>query len=273
MRDRGDRLFYLSAGPLAAIALGVALMPMRETTTASNLSFAFMALTLIAAELGGKGPALGTAVVSALSLDFFLTEPYLHLAIADKQDVAAFVGLAVCGLLVASLAARRNARIASLAEAWKHRELLHAVLRGWHPALPLAPQLDRVLRAACDVLPLEAAVVRDADGAVVAASSEEAARRPLPPYTLDPETAAPPGPRTPWTAPFPDEGGRLPLEAGSHPRAWLEVWGDGTAAGLESRRAMADVARVVAVLLGAGRARGAAAPARTATADGGAVRD
>jgi hypothetical protein len=266
MRDRADTLFYLSAGPLAAIALGVALMPLREVTPAANLSFAFMALTLIAAELGGRGPALGTAVVSALSLDFFLTEPYLHLAIADKQDVAAFVGLAVCGLLTASLAARRNARIASLAAAWTHRELLHAILRGWHPALPLAPQLDRVLRAACDVLPLEAAVVRDADGTVVAASSGEAARWAVPRSTLDPETVAWPGSSTPWPAPFPDEGGRIALEAAGQPRAWLDVWGEGTAAGLESRRAVADLAQLVAVLLAAGRARGAAPAARAPAA-------
>jgi hypothetical protein len=232
-----------------------------------------MALTLIAAELGGKGPALGTAVVSALSLDFFLTEPYLHLAIADKEDMAAFVGLAVCGLLVASLAARRNARLASLAVASRHRELLHAILGGWHPALPLGPQLDRVLRAACDVLPLEAAVVRDADGVALARSSDEAAGRPVPPSTLDPETVASPGSRAPWAEPFPDEGGRIPLPAASHPPAWLDVWGDGTAAGLESRRSMADVARLVAILLGAGRARGAAAPARPAAAERGAARD
>ena len=38
-------------------------------------------------------------MVSALSLDFFLTQPYLHLAIADKHDLIASLGLAGCGLL------------------------------------------------------------------------------------------------------------------------------------------------------------------------------
>ena len=33
-------------------------------------------------------------MASALSLDFFLTEPYLRLEIADKHDLIAFFGLA-----------------------------------------------------------------------------------------------------------------------------------------------------------------------------------
>ena len=106
--DRGERLFYLAAGPLAAILLGVSLIPLRGVTTASNFTFGFMALTIVVAEFGGRGPAVATALTSALSLDFFLTEPYLRLTIADKHDFIAFVGLAACGLIAAALAARRR---------------------------------------------------------------------------------------------------------------------------------------------------------------------
>ena len=62
----------------------------------------------MAAEFGGRGPAVATAVVSALSLDFFLTQPYLHLAIADKHDLIATLGMAGCGLLVATFASSRG---------------------------------------------------------------------------------------------------------------------------------------------------------------------
>ena len=37
-----DSLAYVGAGPLLAILLGIALIPFRESTTASNLSFAFL---------------------------------------------------------------------------------------------------------------------------------------------------------------------------------------------------------------------------------------
>ncbi len=45
-------------------------------------------------------------MASTLSLDFFLTQPYLRLEIEGKHDIIAFVGLAGCGLLAAALASR-----------------------------------------------------------------------------------------------------------------------------------------------------------------------
>jgi K+-sensing histidine kinase KdpD len=103
-----DKLIYLGAGPIAAILLGMALVPARSFTTASNFTFLFLALTILVGEFGGRAAAFATAVASALSLDFFLTEPYLHLSIDSKHDVIACLGLAGCGLLAASLAAGRR---------------------------------------------------------------------------------------------------------------------------------------------------------------------
>jgi K+-sensing histidine kinase KdpD len=108
MDDDADRLFYLGVGPLAAVLLGVLLVPVRGFTTASNFTFVFLALTIVVAEFGGRTAAVATAVASALSLDFFLTQPYLRLEIHDKHDVIAFLGLAGCGLLSAFLASRRR---------------------------------------------------------------------------------------------------------------------------------------------------------------------
>jgi two-component system sensor histidine kinase KdpD len=108
MNDDGDNLIYLGAGPLTAVLLGMGLVPVRELTTASNFTFLFLALVIVVAEFGGRKAAVATAVASALSLNFFLTQPYLTLVIDDRNDVIAFVGLAGCGLLVASLASRRR---------------------------------------------------------------------------------------------------------------------------------------------------------------------
>jgi len=54
MGEDADRLFYLGAGPLAALLLGVALVPARGLTTASNFTFLFLALTIVVAEFGGR---------------------------------------------------------------------------------------------------------------------------------------------------------------------------------------------------------------------------
>ena len=62
-------------------------MPLRTYTTASNFAFVFVALTIVVAEMGGRAAAVVTALVSALSLDFFLTQPYMRLTIHEKHDV------------------------------------------------------------------------------------------------------------------------------------------------------------------------------------------
>jgi K+-sensing histidine kinase KdpD len=110
MKEERDRTIYIAMGPLAAILLGFALIPLREIVIASNLTFAFIILTILVADYGGRGAAITTAIVSALSLDFFLTKPYLRLTIQGKHDITAFLGLAACGLVVAALASRRDRR-------------------------------------------------------------------------------------------------------------------------------------------------------------------
>jgi two-component system sensor histidine kinase KdpD len=120
---------YLSGGVLGAVVLGMALAPLRDVTSASNLAFAFVVLVILVAELGGRGPALATALVSALSLDFFLTEPYLRLSIAKTDDVVAFFGLVVCGLVAAAFGTRREAQAEARKRIQEHLDLVREALR------------------------------------------------------------------------------------------------------------------------------------------------
>src|SRR5712692_7915201 len=108
MRREDESLVWLVAGCMGSMALGMALIPLRTLTAASNLAFVFLAFTIIVAELGGRTAALATAVMSAMSLNFFLTEPYLTLAISKPDDVVAFFALAGCGLIAAAFGRRRE---------------------------------------------------------------------------------------------------------------------------------------------------------------------
>src|SRR5438309_1875653 len=144
MDDGDDRLLYLAAGPLAAIFLGMLLVPLRDVTSASNFTFVFMALTIAIAALGGRPAAVATALCSALSLDFFLTKPYLRLTIDEKHDAIAFVGLAVCGLIAATLGPERGERSA-LRAARAHLQLLHVTVSQLEAAGPLETHLTKVL--------------------------------------------------------------------------------------------------------------------------------
>jgi K+-sensing histidine kinase KdpD len=245
MKEDADRLLYLGIGPLTALLVGALLMPLRGHTVASNFTFVFIALTIVVGELGGRASALATALVSALSLDFFLTQPYLRLSIEDKNDLVAFIGLGACGLLAAFLGSRRG----ETQPAQRQLGLLHDALRqvevGGSAGARLQPVADQILES----FPLAAVVVRDERGTTLswAGSRERAFRTPS-------EVVAPAAFRDArsWrneAGPLPPEGLRLPLVARAHACGWLDLCGDGRPVGREARGAIAAMASVLSALM------------------------
>lgn len=107
-RNETDAFVWMAVGGLGAILLGILLIPLRQLVAPSNLAFLFLAFTIVVAEVGGRGPALITAFLSALSLNFFLTQPYLNLSIEKREDVIAFFALVGCGLIAAGFGKRRE---------------------------------------------------------------------------------------------------------------------------------------------------------------------
>src|SRR5882762_6723392 len=103
MNRTDDARVWMVTGALGSMVLAVMLIPLRTQVAASSLAFVF-----IVAELGGRGAALVTALIAAMSLNFFLTEPYLTLAISKTDDVIAFFALAACGLIAAAFGRRRE---------------------------------------------------------------------------------------------------------------------------------------------------------------------
>jgi hypothetical protein len=57
-----------------------------------------------------------------------------------------------------------------------------------------------------------------------------------------------------WDLALPAGGGRIPLRAGRATVGWLDLWGNGEPASVESRRALSDVASLIALAI-AGRRR------------------
>ncbi|MFG2364463.1 DUF4118 domain-containing protein [Streptomyces mirabilis] len=100
----------------------------------ANDMLLFLALTVAAALLGGLYPALASAVVGSLLLNWFFTPPVHTLTIADPNNIVAiaiFVGVAVSVASVVDLAARRTQQAARLrAESEILSVLAGSVLRG-----------------------------------------------------------------------------------------------------------------------------------------------
>jgi hypothetical protein len=244
--DRDESLMILGAGPLAALLLGLALVPLRSLTSASNLGFAFMALTIVVAEYGGRRAAVATALCSALSLDFFLTKPYLQLAIADKHDIIAFVGLGVCGLIAAALGSQRGKRVASLASTRKQLEMLHAAIGGLESSAPLVSRIRAILDVAIVACPIAGAVVRDAQDRVLAATDDGHLAKGVPNQILALRTLLPRGETDDdLPHPIPAAGARVALAVGNQQLGWLDLWGNGALASVELRHSLGDTAQLL----------------------------
>src|SRR5262245_31085898 len=242
--DRGGVWFVLGVG--GAVALGVVLIPLRSVVSASNLAFVFIALTIVVAEMGGRGPGLATAVVSALSLNFFLTEPYMSLEIHKPGDLGAFLALAACGLIAAAFGKRR---VRTAEQGTLRRGDLESLGRTAAGLAARAP-VDEVLEELRRSFGLGGLVLRRADEHLIGAAPLSQAELPPPSTQLEPSTLAAASTgvhrlgRTGFR--FPEGGGRLPLP-GREPLV-LDLW-EGNTEGLtlDERRALAVAACMIAL--------------------------
>jgi Domain of unknown function (DUF4118) len=235
-REDSD-LVWTVTGAFGAMALGVALIPFRTITPASNLAFVFLVFTIVVAEVGGRGAGLATAVVAALSLNFFLTEPYLTLTINRPDDIVAFVALAISGLVAAAFGRRRARSSELLGQARHDVEALERVAQGLAASAPLEAVLEELRRA----FHLGGLVLRHGDERLMAAAPSTAATRSAPAVALEPRTLLGNESRHRLGRRgfrLPEGGGRIRLVEGPDP-LWLDLWeGDEAGLSLDEHRAL-----------------------------------
>jgi K+-sensing histidine kinase KdpD len=104
--DEGSDAIGLAVGVLGALALSVAMLPLRDHLHNDNMALALVIPVLIGAVLGGRRAGAASAVVAALCFDFFFIQPYLSLRIASGNDIASFVVLLVVALIAAEVGIR-----------------------------------------------------------------------------------------------------------------------------------------------------------------------
>jgi K+-sensing histidine kinase KdpD len=240
-----DTRVWVVTGALGSMIVAVALIPLRAHVAASNLAFVFMAFTIIVAELGGRGAALVTALVAAMSLNFFLTQPYLTLTISKTDDVVAFFALAACGLIAAAFGRRRE-RLSDVAGR-ADREL--ATLARFAERSRSGRSLDALLQDLRTEFDLGALVLREESGRVLAAVPADAGARPAPPVALDGLTLFAARDEAPRIGArglrLPAGGGRLTLRTARGPIS-LDLWeGNERGFGLDESRTLAIAASIL----------------------------
>ncbi|MEU6308965.1 DUF4118 domain-containing protein, partial [Streptomyces chartreusis] len=121
-------------GALGPVVLTVLLTHAAPEVGLANDMLLYLSLTVAAALLGGLLPALASAVVGSLLLNWFFTPPVHTLTIADPKNIVAlaiFIGVAVSVASVVDLAARHTHQAARLrAESEILSFLAGNVLRG-----------------------------------------------------------------------------------------------------------------------------------------------
>jgi hypothetical protein len=249
MGTQDDGQVWMVAGALGSIILAILLIPLRAVTSASNLAFVFLAFTIVVAELGGRSAALVTALVSGMSLNFFLTEPYLSLTIEKPDDVIAFFALLACGLIAAWFGKRR----ARMSEVASRARIELDVLKKVINQLTVGVPLNQILGDLRTSFGLGALVLRDADDRILGAAPVGASPSSTPTTQLTPDTLFPSdagrlrfgtkGLR------LPDGGGRLLLGTG-HDAVSLDLWeGNTQGFALDENRTLAISASILGLHL------------------------
>ncbi len=93
-------------GVVGSMVVAGVLSSASSLTTNVNVALTLMIVVVIAAAVGGRGAGALSAVVAALSYDFFQTEPQHSLRISSRDDVVTALLLLVSGLIVGQIAGR-----------------------------------------------------------------------------------------------------------------------------------------------------------------------
>ncbi|HUS33208.1 MAG TPA: DUF4118 domain-containing protein [Kofleriaceae bacterium] len=146
------RAYVIAVVTVAIVtALGVALSPY---TSHADQAMAFMLAVLVAA-LGGRGPGLTAAVLSAAAFDFFFVEPVHTFAVADRSFLITFAVMLAVGAAIGSLVSRVRA-----AEAESRERSLRA--RAEEMRATLLSSVSHDLRTPLAVITGTATSLRDA---------------------------------------------------------------------------------------------------------------
>jgi uncharacterized membrane protein len=124
--ERETVLMGVVLAALGPIAVGAALVPLRDTVDTTNIALGLVLVVLAAALTGGRLAGAVAAVSAVVAFDFFHTKPYLSMTIASTEDVITTALLLPIGLVVGTVAARaRRAR----QEAEAAKDQMHRVHR------------------------------------------------------------------------------------------------------------------------------------------------
>ncbi|MBI2169310.1 MAG: DUF4118 domain-containing protein [Actinobacteria bacterium] len=161
--SRRRRSFGWTTALAGTLALTLAFASTRDLFSEGSRLLVYLVLVLMAAAVGGTGPAVAAAVLSAAAINWYFTPPLYRWTIADVEDVLALVIFVAAGLGVGLLVTQMARRSADAARARAEAEVLAraaASVAGGDDPLP------SILETLCTALDLEGVslLTQGADG-------------------------------------------------------------------------------------------------------------
>ena len=99
-------MWWVGLGVSGPVLVAAVLVSLRDVMLNANVALVLVAVVVTVAVGGGREAGVVAAVISALSFDFFHTEPYLRFRIASGDDMETTLLLLLVGLVVGHVAAR-----------------------------------------------------------------------------------------------------------------------------------------------------------------------
>jgi uncharacterized protein DUF4118 len=103
----------MAVGALGSVAAAAALVAVRGEVPNADVALVLVVFVVLGAALGGRGAGVVSALVAALSFNFFHTEPYNTLRVASADDIETTALLVVVGLAVGEITVRAR-RVSTL---------------------------------------------------------------------------------------------------------------------------------------------------------------
>ena len=124
----------MAIGGLGALGAASALVAVRGRISPPNVALLLVAFVLLGALIGGRLAGAASAIVAAMSFDFFHTRPYNSLKIAGGDDIATALILLVIGVIIGEMGAwarrGRQAMKEDRAEIWRIHRVAESVAQG-----------------------------------------------------------------------------------------------------------------------------------------------
>jgi hypothetical protein len=137
---------FAAVGGFGVLAVAALLSGVREQVGQTNVALVFVLLVVACAALGGRLAGGTTAIMAALTFNFFFTKPYLTLRITARDDIVRTVLLLLVGLLVGELTVLSKRRQTTTHETRQSSSHLHhavTMVRDGSPLDRLWPEVQQ----------------------------------------------------------------------------------------------------------------------------------